>query len=43
MIAGKGDDLPVSALPVDGAFPTGTSRYEKRRLADEIPIWDPDL
>ncbi|MGD9792478.1 MAG: pyruvate:ferredoxin (flavodoxin) oxidoreductase [Acidimicrobiia bacterium] len=43
MLAGNGDSLPVSALPVDGAFPTGTSRYEKRRLADEIPIWDPDL
>jgi pyruvate-ferredoxin/flavodoxin oxidoreductase len=41
MIAGEGDLLPVSALPVDGTFPTGTARYEKRTLAAEIPIWDP--
>ena len=43
MMAGKGDLLPVSALPVDGAFPTGTAKWEKRSIADEIPIWDPDL
>ncbi len=43
MLAGQGDLLPVSALPVDGTFPTGTTRYEKRQLADVIPIWDPDL
>jgi pyruvate-ferredoxin/flavodoxin oxidoreductase len=43
MIAGKGDLLPVSALPVDGAFPTGTSMWEKRSIATEIPIWDPDI
>jgi pyruvate-ferredoxin/flavodoxin oxidoreductase len=43
MIAGKGDLLPVSALPVDGTFPTGTTRFEKRALADQIPIWEPDL
>ncbi len=41
--AGNGDLLPVSALPVDGTFPTGTSRYEKRSIALEIPIWDPDI
>ena len=41
MIAGRGDELPVSALPVDGTFPTGTAQWEKRRLADEIPVWDP--
>jgi len=43
MIAGKGDLLPVSALPVDGTFPTGTTQFEKRALADQIPIWEPDL
>jgi pyruvate-ferredoxin/flavodoxin oxidoreductase len=40
MIANKGDRLPVSALPVDGTWPTGTSRWEKRNLAAEIPVWD---
>ena len=43
MIAGRGDELPVSALPADGTFPSGTSRWEKRNLALEIPIWDPDI
>jgi pyruvate-ferredoxin/flavodoxin oxidoreductase len=43
MIAGKGDLLPVSALPVDGTFPTGTAMWEKRSIAEEIPIWDPDI
>ncbi|HZD17890.1 MAG TPA: pyruvate:ferredoxin (flavodoxin) oxidoreductase, partial [Actinomycetota bacterium] len=43
MIAGKGDLLPVSALPVDGTFPTGTTRFEKRSIAHEIPIWDPEI
>ncbi|MCS7237997.1 MAG: pyruvate:ferredoxin (flavodoxin) oxidoreductase [Thermoguttaceae bacterium] len=43
MIANKGDELPVSALPVDGTYPTGTTRYEKRSIALEIPIWDPEL
>jgi pyruvate-ferredoxin/flavodoxin oxidoreductase len=43
LMAGDGDLLPVSALPVDGTFPTGTSRYEKRAIAQEIPIWDPDI
>ncbi len=40
LISGKGDLLPVSALPVDGTFPTGTARVEKRSIALEIPIWD---
>jgi len=40
MIANRGDDLPVSALPVDGTFPTGTTQYEKRSIAQDIPIWD---
>jgi pyruvate-ferredoxin/flavodoxin oxidoreductase len=43
LIAGDGDLLPVSALPVDGTFPTGTTQYEKRQIAKEIPIWDPDI
>ena len=43
LLAGEGDLLPVSALPADGAFPTSTARFEKRMLADEIPIWDPAL
>jgi pyruvate-ferredoxin/flavodoxin oxidoreductase len=41
MIAGDGDNLPVSALPVDGTFPTGTTQWEKRNIALEIPAWDP--
>jgi pyruvate-ferredoxin/flavodoxin oxidoreductase len=43
LIVGEGDRLPVSALPVDGSFPTGTSRYEKRAIAQTIPIWDPTI
>ncbi len=43
MLAGEGDLLPVSALPVDGSFPTGTAAFEKRTIAAEIPIWEPDL
>jgi len=43
IIDGEGELLPVSAMPVDGTFTTGTSRIEKRSLAAEIPIWDPDL
>lgn len=43
MIARRGDLIPVSAMPVDGTFPTGTSQYEKRNLAEEIPVWDPDV
>lgn len=43
MIAGKGDLLPVSALPVDGTFPTGTATWERRSIAHEIPIWDPEI
>jgi pyruvate-ferredoxin/flavodoxin oxidoreductase len=42
-IAGfKGDLLPVSALPAGGAFPTGTAAYEKRNIAQFIPVWDKD-
>ena len=43
MLAGKGDLLPVSAFPVDGTFPTGTTRWEKRNIAAEIPVWDEGL
>jgi len=43
MIAGRGDLLPVSALPVDGTFPTGTAKLEKRDIAFEIPVWDPNV
>ncbi|MCZ7664244.1 MAG: pyruvate:ferredoxin (flavodoxin) oxidoreductase [Thermoleophilia bacterium] len=41
MMVGHGDELPVSALPVDGTWPTGTTKWEKRNIALEIPIWDP--
>jgi len=40
MYAGRGDELPVSAFPIDGTFPTGTAKWEKRNLALEIPAWD---
>ncbi len=40
LTAGEGDELPVSAFPVDGTFPTGTAQYEKRNLALDIPVWD---
>ncbi len=40
LVAGKGDLLPVSAFPVDGSWPVGTSRWEKRNIAAEIPLWD---
>ncbi len=43
IIAGRGDLLPVSAMPVDGTYPTATTQWEKRNLALEIPIWDPDV
>ncbi len=43
IIAGKGDQLPVSAFAVDGTFPTGTAAYEKRNIAVQIPVWENDL
>ena len=43
IIAGEGDDLPVSAMPIDGTFPTGTAQWEKRNIALEIPVWDEAL
>ncbi|MDX1613216.1 MAG: pyruvate:ferredoxin (flavodoxin) oxidoreductase [Candidatus Promineifilaceae bacterium] len=43
MIEGLGDRLPVSALPNDGTYPTGTTKWEKRNIAVEIPVWDEDI
>ncbi|MFN8577324.1 MAG: 4Fe-4S double cluster binding domain-containing protein, partial [Candidatus Sericytochromatia bacterium] len=42
-LAGKGDSLPVSAFPYDGTYPSDTAKWEKRNLAEEIPVWDPDV
>jgi pyruvate-ferredoxin/flavodoxin oxidoreductase len=43
MMAGQGDKLPVSALPVDGTYPSGTTRYEKRNISDQVAVWDGEL
>ena len=43
MIARKGDELPVSKVPEDGTYPTGTTQWEKRNVAQEIPVWDADV
>jgi pyruvate-ferredoxin/flavodoxin oxidoreductase len=43
LIAGRGDELPVSAFVADGTFPVGTARYEKRNLAETLPVWDPSI
>ena len=43
MIAGRGDQLPVSAFPEDGTYPVGTTRWEKRNIAQDVPVWEPDL
>jgi len=43
MLAGRGDRLPVSALPVDGTYPSGTTAYEKRNISESVADWDPDL
>jgi pyruvate-ferredoxin/flavodoxin oxidoreductase len=42
MLEGRGDDLPVSALPVDGTYPSGTTRYEKRNISEIVAEWDPE-
>ncbi len=42
IIAGKGDDCPVSMMPADGTFPVGTTQWERRRIALEVPVWDPN-
>jgi pyruvate-ferredoxin/flavodoxin oxidoreductase len=43
MLEGRGDEIPVSAMPVDGTFPSGTSVFEKRNIAETVPVWEPDL
>ena len=43
MLAGRGDDLPVSKLPVDGTYPSGSAQWEKRNIADFVPLWEPDV
>ncbi|HJZ68087.1 MAG TPA: pyruvate:ferredoxin (flavodoxin) oxidoreductase, partial [Blastocatellia bacterium] len=43
IIAGSGDSLPVSAFPMDGTYPVGTAQWEKRNIALEVPVWEPDL
>jgi len=43
MMAGHGEALPVSALPIDGTYPSGTTRYEKRNISDQVAVWDPEL
>ena len=42
MMAGRGNLLPVSALPVDGTYPSGTTAYEKRNISEHVAVWDPD-
>jgi pyruvate-ferredoxin/flavodoxin oxidoreductase len=43
LIVGRGDDLPVSAVPADGTFPTGTAKWEKRAIAEDVPVWEAGL
>jgi pyruvate-ferredoxin/flavodoxin oxidoreductase len=43
IMLGEGDNLPVSALPADGTFPTGTAKWEKRNVAEFIPVWDAEI
>jgi pyruvate-ferredoxin/flavodoxin oxidoreductase len=43
ILAGRGDALPVSALPADGTYPTATARCEKRNIALDVPVWEPEL
>jgi pyruvate-ferredoxin/flavodoxin oxidoreductase len=43
MMAGQGDQLPVSRVPVDGTYPTGTTRWEKRNISQFVPVWEPDI
>jgi pyruvate-ferredoxin/flavodoxin oxidoreductase len=43
MMAGRGDELPVSALPADGTYPSGTTKFEKRNISEFVAVWDPDL
>jgi pyruvate-ferredoxin/flavodoxin oxidoreductase len=43
MMEGLGDDIPVSLMPIDGTFPSGTAVWEKRNIAEQVPVWEPDL
>src|ERR1019366_9768834 len=43
IMADLGDEIPVSAMPVDGTFPSGTAAWEKRNVAEEVPVWRQDL
>ena len=43
ILRGRGDNLPVSAFPIDGTYPVGTAQWEKRNIAQEVPVWEPDL
>ena len=43
MLEGRGDDIPVSQMPVDGTWPLGTAVWEKRNIAETVPVWAEDL
>ena len=43
MMAGKGDQLPVSAVPIDGTYPSGTTKWEKRNISQFVPLWEPEI
>jgi pyruvate-ferredoxin/flavodoxin oxidoreductase len=43
MMDGRGDQLPVSAMPADGTYPSGTTQWEKRNISDLVPVWEPDI
>ncbi|MCU0839177.1 MAG: pyruvate:ferredoxin (flavodoxin) oxidoreductase, partial [Rhodospirillales bacterium] len=43
MMAGRGDELPVSAIPVDGTYPSGTTKWEKRNISQFVPAWEPEI
>ena len=42
MMVGHGDDLPVSMMPIDGTYPSATTKWEKRNISDQVPVWDPE-
>ena len=42
MMSGHGDELPVSKMSIDGTYPSGTTKWEKRNIADQVPVWDPN-
>jgi len=43
MLEGRGDDIPVSLMPIDGTYPSGTSAWEKRNIAEVVPVWEQDI